>query len=182
MHRSRKRRGRRNRGERTQQSQRLGLMAAREAAAAPHLNQVTQQHWLSREALLDAVAIGQITPGPVFTTATCIGYFVRGAAGAGVATLGIFAPSFALVWLLAALLLRLRQSRSLRWFLDGVNACSLAVLAATACLLLAKQRGSPGWLAFSLAALLLGHFLRLNPSWLILAGALAGALAPMLFS
>ncbi len=143
---------------------------------------VEQQHWLSREALLDAVAIGQITPGPVFTTATCIGYLVRGAAGAGVATLGIFAPSFALVWLLAALLLRLRQSRSLRWFLDGVNACSLAVLAATACLLLAQQRGSPGWLAFSLAALLLGHFLRLNPSWLILAGALAGAIAPLLFS
>lgn len=135
---------------------------------------VEEHHWLSRSVLLDAVAIGQLTPGPVFTTATCVGYLLRGGAGAAVATLGIFAPSFVLVWLLVALLRRLAHSRPLRQFLDGVNACSLAVLVATACLLLYGERGSPGWLGFSVLAFVIGYRVRLNPSWLIVAGAVAG--------
>lgn len=136
---------------------------------------VEEQHWLPRSVLLDAIAIGQVTPGPVFTTATCVGYLVRGGAGAAVATLGIFAPSFALVWLLVALLARLQRSRWLRVFLDGVNACSLAVLASTACQLFYGLRASPAWLGFGLAVLLCGRFAGLNPSWLIVAGAAAGA-------
>lgn len=137
---------------------------------------VAEHHWLSREVLLDAVAIGQLTPGPVFTTATCVGYLLRGVPGAAVATLGIFAPSFALVWLLVSLLARLQHSQALRRFLDGVNACSLAVLTATACLLLYGERGSPGWLGLSAVAFVVGARARLNPSWLIIAGALVGAI------
>lgn len=137
---------------------------------------VEEQHWLPRSVLLDAIAIGQVTPGPVFTTATCVGYLVRGGAGAAVATLGIFAPSFALVWLLVALLARLQRWRWLRVFLDGVNACSLAVLASTACQLFYGLRAAPAWLGFGLVVLLCGRFVGLNPSWLIVAGAAAGAL------
>ncbi len=139
---------------------------------------VEERGWLPRTMLLDAVAIGQVTPGPVFTTATCVGYLLRGSLGALVATTAIFAPSFALVWGLDKLLVRLRHSARLRVFLDGVNACSLALLAATAGGLLASflQRGAYLWLGFGLGALVLGIVAQINPSWLIVAGALAGLL------
>lgn len=139
---------------------------------------VEQRAWLPRSVLLDAVAIGQVTPGPVFTTATCVGYLLRGSVGALVATAAIFAPSFALVWGLDALLGRLRSSRGLRVFLDGVNACSLSLLAATVAGLLLSlwQRGEQRWLLWSLCSLALGIVARLNPSWLIVAGALGGGL------
>jgi chromate transporter len=139
---------------------------------------VDERLWLSRAAVLDAVAIGQVTPGPVFTTATCVGFLLRGPIGALVATCAIFAPSFALVWGLDRLLGRLRRSPLLRVFLDGVNACSLSLLAATAAglLLSLAQRGAHLWLGFSLCALGVAAVAKLNPSWLIVAGALAGAL------
>ncbi len=138
---------------------------------------VDDRAWLPRATLLDAVAIGQVTPGPVFTTATCVGYLLRGPVGAVVATAAIFAPSFALVWGLDKLLSRLRRSPHLRVFLDGVNACSLALLAATAGGLLAGlwSRGAYLWLGWSIAALLVGGLAKLNPSWLVVAGALLGA-------
>ena len=139
---------------------------------------VDERAWLSRAAVLDAVAIGQVTPGPVFTTATCVGYLLRGTIGALVATAAIFAPSFALVFGLDKLLSRLRRSPHLRVFLDGVNACSLALLATTAGGLLAAlwARGAHLWLGWSVAALLLGGLAKLNPSWLIVVGAVLGVL------
>ncbi len=139
---------------------------------------VDERGWLPRAVLLDAVAIGQVTPGPVFTTATCVGYLLRGSVGALVATAAIFAPSFALVWGLDTLLLRLRRSPQLRVFLDGVNACSLGLLLATVLSLLLSlwQRGAHLWLGFSVGALAVGIVAKLNPSWLIVAGAVAGAL------
>lgn len=136
---------------------------------------VQENGWLPHAVLLDAVAIGQITPGPVFTTATSVGYLLHGPAGAAAATGAIFAPSFLFVWLLVALFDRLRGSRRLRLFLDGVNAASLGLMAAAVGSLGALTRTQPGWLLWIAATLLCAIRFRLNPSWLIVAGAAAGA-------
>lgn len=85
--------------------------------------------WLSRPELMDAVAVGQLTPGPVLSTATFIGYQLAGWQGALAATLGIFLPSFLFVWLLNPLVPRMRKSRLLRGFLDSVNVAAVAVMA-----------------------------------------------------
>src|SRR5690349_21031471 len=84
--------------------------------------------WLTEQQLLDAVAVGQVTPGPVFTTATFVGYVLGGAAGAAVATLGIFLPAFVFVALSAAFVPRLRRSATAGAVLDGVNVASLALM------------------------------------------------------
>ena len=91
---------------------------------------VVRWGWLTEGQLLDAIAIGQMTPGPVFTTATFIGYILAGVPGAVVATVGIFLPSFIFVALIGQLLPRVRRSRTAGAFLDGVNVASLALLAA----------------------------------------------------
>ncbi|HVL11327.1 MAG TPA: chromate efflux transporter, partial [Gemmata sp.] len=90
---------------------------------------VERYGWLSERELLDAVAVGQVTPGPVFTTATFIGYLLGGPAGAAVATVGIFLPAFVFVALSVPLVPRLRRSKVAGAFLDGVNAASLALMA-----------------------------------------------------
>jgi len=95
---------------------------------------VVRYKWLSPSQLVDAIAVGQITPGPVFSTATFIGYVVGGRdghplLGAAVATLGIFLPSFFLVVLLHRVLLKLRQWTWAGQFLDGVNVAALALMA-----------------------------------------------------
>src|SRR6202142_3831656 len=89
---------------------------------------VERWHWLTSAQLLDAVAVGQFTPGPLSSTATFIGYVLGGLPGAGVATLGIFLPAFALVWVMGPFVPRLRQSRLLGAFLDGVNVAALALM------------------------------------------------------
>jgi chromate transporter len=141
---------------------------------------VNERGWLSHRVLLDAVAAGQVTPGPVFTTATFIGYVLRGGAGAAVATVAIFAPSFALVWLLAPLLRRLAQSRLLRGFLDGVSAGSLGLMAAAAVALGWQVDREPVAIGVSLLALLLGAGWAVNPSLLLLLGAAVGAVQQLL--
>ena len=137
---------------------------------------VDRWHWLSQSQLLDAVAVGQVTPGPVFSTATFIGYVLRGWSGAAVATLGIFLPSFLFVGILGLLLPHLRKSPRTGAFLDGINVGAVALVA------------SVGWglsgaalvdrwtalLGFSSALLLLRF--KPNPTWLVLGGALAGLL------
>ncbi len=85
---------------------------------------------LTRMELIDAIAIGQMTPGPVLSTATFIGYQLGGWQGAIGATLGIFLPSFLFVWLLNPLIPKMRQSKILSYFLDSVNVAALAVMAA----------------------------------------------------
>jgi putative chromate ion transporter len=90
---------------------------------------VQRYGWLTERQLLDAVAVGQVTPGPVFTTATFIGYLLAGPAGAAVATVGIFLPAFAFVAASVPLLPRLRASSVAGAFLDGVNVASLALMA-----------------------------------------------------
>jgi len=135
---------------------------------------VEQRHWLSEAQLLDAIAVGQITPGPVFTTATFIGYLLGGVPGATLATLGIFLPAFVFVALSSVLLPKIRRSPSLGALLDGVNVASLALMAVVTLQLC--RAAIVDWATALLAAvsalLLLGF--KWNSTWLIVFGALVG--------
>lgn len=136
--------------------------------------------WLTESQLLDAIAIGQVTPGPLFTTATFAGYLVGGPPAALVATAGIFLPSFFFVAISGPFLPRLRSSPFASAFLDGVNAASLALMAVvTAQLTVAAL---VDWLAISLtivSGVLLVKY-RMNSAWLILGGGLIGLSAQFL--
>jgi len=137
---------------------------------------VSRLHWLTERQLLDAVAVGQVTPGPVFTTATFVGYVLRGVPGAAVATVGIFLPAFVYVALSGVLLPRLRRSSVARSALDGLNVASLALMAVVTWQLAAAALIDPwtGVLAAAAAVLLLRW--RVNASWLVLGGGVAGLL------
>ena len=135
---------------------------------------VERLHWLTEAQLIDAVAVGQVTPGPVFTTATFIGYVLAGPQGALVATLGIFLPAFVFVALSGPLVPRLRASPSAATLLDGVNVASLALMAVvTAQLGRAALVDFPTTLLAAAAAVLLVRY-QLNSTWLVLGGATAG--------
>ena len=130
--------------------------------------------WLTQQQLLDAIAVGQVTPGPVFTTATFIGYLLGRGPGAVVATVGIFLPAFAFVGLSGFLVPRLRRSRVAGAALDGVNVASLALMAVVSWQLGRSAIVDP--VTAGLAILTLGLLLRfrLNSAWLIIGGALVG--------
>jgi chromate transporter len=130
--------------------------------------------WLSESQLLDAVAVGQVTPGPVFTTATFIGYVLGGAPGAVVATIGIFAPAFFFVAVSGPVVSRIRGSSFAGALLDGVNVTSLALMGAVTFQL--TRAALVDWLTLILAlaaALLLLRF-KLNSAWLVAGGGIAG--------
>lgn len=137
---------------------------------------VERWHWLTENQLLDAIAVGQITPGPVFTTATFIGYLLSGPTGAILATVGIFLPAFIFVALSSPLIPKLRASPLAGAFLDGVNVSSLALMA-----VVTWQLGVTAlvdWLTIAMAAsaaLLLIRW-RINSAWLVLGGAGVGLL------
>jgi len=141
---------------------------------------VDRWHWLTQGQLLDAVAVGQVTPGPVFTTATFIGYLLKGWPGALVATVGIFLPSFVLVGALGLILVRMRRSPRAAAFLDGINAGALAVMASVTWALSRAALVDPWTALLALAGAILLIRFRPNPTWLILGGGLAGVLARML--
>jgi chromate transporter len=135
---------------------------------------VDRWRWLTEAQLLDAITVGQITPGPVFTTATFIGYVLGGTTGAVVATCGIFLPAFLFVALSGPLIPRFRRSPTAGAFLDGVNVASLALMAVvTWHLSWAAVVDVPTMLLALLSAVLLMHF-RVNAAWLILSGGLVG--------
>jgi chromate transporter len=130
--------------------------------------------WLTEAQLMDAIAVGQITPGPVFTTATFIGWVLAGPWGALWATIGIFLPAFVFVALSGPLVPRLRRSPAASAFLDGVNAASLALMAlVTAQLAGAALVDVPTLVLAALAAVALLRF-DLGSTWLIAGGAAAG--------
>lgn len=131
---------------------------------------------LTARQLLDAVAVGQFTPGPVFTTATFVGYIIHGVPGAVLATIGIFLPSFLLVLILRPVMERMRASRTLSHVLDGVNAASLALMAAVTLNLGIQTLVSwPHVLLFAVSAFLLIRF-KVSSAYLMLGGAAAGLL------
>jgi chromate transporter len=135
---------------------------------------VERNHWLTEQQLLDAVAVGQVTPGPVFTTATFIGYVLAGPAGAVVATVGIFLPAFVFVAISVPLLPRLRRSAVTAAFLDGVNVASVALMAVVTWQLgrAAIVDVTTAVLAMVSAVLLMRW--RVNSAWLVLGGAVVG--------
>jgi chromate transporter len=136
--------------------------------------------WLTSQELLDAIAIGQFTPGPVFTTATFVGYLVAGNAGAIAATLGIFLPAFLLVGLVNPWVPVLRRSRWFGGFLDGVNAASLGLMAAV--LFTLGQTALVDGVTVGLAAIaaIAVFRLQMNSAWIVLAGGLVGFIARQL--
>ena len=122
-------------------------------------------------------SVGQVTPGPVFTTATFLGYLLHGASGAVVATVGIFLPAFALVAVSAPLIPRIRASRTASSALDGVNVASLALMAMVTWQL--ARSAIVDWLTVALAigsAALVFRFPRLNSAWLVAGAGVLGAL------
>jgi chromate transporter len=135
---------------------------------------VARWHWLTEGQLLDAIAVGQVTPGPVFTTATFIGYILGGPSGALVATLGIFLPAFVFVALSGPLVPRIRRSPLAAAFLDGVIVTSLSLMA-----VVTYRLGRAALVdvftivLLGISAILLLRF-RVNSAWLVLGGALAG--------
>jgi chromate transporter len=133
-------------------------------------------HWLTERQLLDAVAVGQVTPGPVFTAATFIGYLLRGWQGGLVATAGIFLPAFVFVAATAPLLPWLRSSKVAASVLDGVNVASLALMAVVTWHLAHSSIVDSLTLIFALAAAVALLLLKLNSAWLVLLGASAGLL------
>jgi len=135
---------------------------------------VNRLGWLTDQQLLDAVAIGQVTPGPVFTTATFIGYLVAGVPGAVLATVGIFLPSFVFVSLTNPLIPRLRRSPWMSAFLDGVNVAAVGLMAAVTWEL--GRAAIIDWLtlALALAAVLLLFRFKVNSTWLIAGGGAVG--------
>lgn len=145
-----------------------------------HADFVQRLGWLTEQQLFDAVAVGQFTPGPVFTTATFIGYLLGGFPGALIATVGIFLPSFIFVAISNPLIPKLRNSPTVSCFLDGLNAASLGLMLAVVAQL--AQTAFTDLLSvaiFGLSALFLFRF-RTNPTWLILGGILIGLFAGIL--
>jgi chromate transporter len=135
---------------------------------------VERWHWLTESQLLDAIAVGQLTPGPVFTTATFIGYVLGGTKGAAVATVGIFLPAFLFVAISGPLVPRIRQSPTAGAFLDGVNAAALTLM-----VVVTYQLGRAAIIDFTtiVLALISGttlFYFRPNSAWLVLAGGIIG--------
>ena len=130
--------------------------------------------WLTDPQLVDAISIGQITPGPVFTTATFIGYLLGGVPGGLLATLGIFLPSFIFVAISNPFIPRMRNSASLGSFLDGVNAASLGLMAAVTFQLGQSALVDPLTISIALISLVLLLRYKINSTWLIAGGALVG--------
>lgn len=137
---------------------------------------VENNNWLTSQQLLDAIAIGQFTPGPVFTTATFIGYLLAGNAGAIAGTIGIFLPAFVFVWLVNPWVPKIRSSPWTSGFLDGVNVASLGLMAGVTWTL--GRAALIDWLTVIVAvgsAIAVFRF-KVNSAWLVLAGAIIGFL------
>jgi chromate transporter len=133
--------------------------------------------WLTESQLLDAIAVGQVTPGPVFTTATFVGYLLGGGAGALVATIGIFLPAFVFVAVSGPLVPRLRASAVAAAILDGVNVASLALMVVASSHIAHTALIDVTTVVLAVSSLVLLVRWRVNSAWLIALGAVVGFLA-----
>lgn len=133
--------------------------------------------WLTDQQLIDAIAIGQVTPGPVFTTATFIGYLLGGVPGALLATLGIFLPAFIFVAITNPIIPRIRKSAWVNGLLDGVNAASLGLMAAVTWQLGRTSLIDPLTIFLAILSFLLLIWFKINSTWLIAGGAIMGWLS-----
>jgi chromate transporter len=130
--------------------------------------------WITNQQLIDAVSIGQVTPGPVFTTATFVGYMIAGPLGAFLATVAIFLPSFLFVGLLTKLTDRLRSSEWTSALLDGLNAAAFALMAGVSYELGRTAIIDPLTAGIAVVTLVLLWKTRLNNAWFIAGGAAIG--------
>jgi chromate transporter len=135
---------------------------------------VTHRGWLTDAQLVDAVAVGQLTPGPVFTTATFVGFILGGIRGAVLSTVGIFLPAFLLVAVSGPLVPRLRRSKTAGAFLDGVNVGSLALMAAVTWELGRASLIDTLTVLLAVASLIVLLRFRVNSAWLVLVGTTIG--------
>lgn len=137
--------------------------------------------WLTQQQLLDAIAVGQFTPGPVLSTATFVGYVVSGISGAVISTVAIFLPSFIFVLILNPVIPRLRASKTMSAFLDAVNISAIGLMAAViihfASSVLIDWRG----ILIAVAATVAGIRFKLNAAWLVMGGAATGWVLQMVF-
>jgi chromate transporter len=139
-----------------------------------HTDFVQHLGWLTDKQLIDAIAIGQVTPGPVFTTATFIGYLLGGVPGALVATVGIFLPGFVFVAIASLVINRIRNSPWAGGFLDGVNVASLGLMLGVTIQLARTAILDPITILIALISIFLLLRYKLNSTWLIAGGALIG--------
>jgi chromate transporter len=135
--------------------------------------------WLTDRQLLDAIAVGQITPGPLFTSATFIGYILGGVPGALLATFGIFLPSFVFVAISNPLIPRMRRSVWVGSFLDGINIASLSLMSAVTFQLGISSLFDLPTILIALISLGLLLRFKFNPTWMVAGGALAGLMIQM---
>jgi chromate transporter len=135
---------------------------------------VQELGWITQAQLLDAVAIGQFTPGPVLSTATFIGFLIEGIPGAVVATLGIFLPAFLLVGMLNPLIPALRSSVWVSTFLDAVNASAVALMAAVSIEIGLQVLIDPVSIAVALIAAVAVFRYRIGSVWIVLGGGFLG--------
>lgn len=136
---------------------------------------------LSREQLIDAIAVGQFTPGPVFSSVTFIGYQINGFLGAAVATVGIFLPSFVFVALLNPLVKKMRNSRLFATFLDAVNVASVAIIAAVCIVMGAKTITDWRTILIAILSLVVTFgFRKINSAFVVAGGSLGGFLLTLI--
>jgi chromate transporter len=138
---------------------------------------VQELGWLTNQQLLDAIVVGQITPGPLFTSATFVGYILGGAPGALIATLGIFLPAFIFVAIVRPFVPRLRKSPWFGALLDGVNVVSLALVVGVTVGLGRASLIDPLTIAIAVLSLVVLLRFKINSTWLVFGGALMGLLA-----
>lgn len=137
---------------------------------------VRDHHWLTQQQVLDAIAIGQFTPGPILSTATFVGYLLGGGWGAVIATAAIFLPSFLYVAALGPILPKLRRSAWVAAFLDSVNVCAVALMAGVTIRLAGNALRRWPMIVIAVAAFVVLWKWKVNPAWVVLGGGLAGML------
>lgn len=139
--------------------------------------ELVEKGLLTAEQLMDAIAVGQFTPGPVLSTATFVGFQMGGPSGAIMASIGIFLPSFLFVLILKPIIPRIRKSKILSYFLNSVNVAAVAVMASV--LITLGAEFTQDWRAIIIAVLSIAAVLlikKVSPIWLVLGGSLLGFL------